>query len=173
MVAPDSITLHLDVVRHGRGVASEWVEGVGIGDETAVSGPGRGYTVDPSASAFLIGGDESALPAIRQLIAVLPDAIPARILVEVGDRRARVALDHGSEVSVTWLEATDGSAPGTALADAVIAAPTATGTRVWVAGEAAAVQRIRRHLFTEREFPRSQATIRGYWKHGRAGADEA
>jgi NADPH-dependent ferric siderophore reductase len=42
---------------------------------------------------------------------------------------------------------------------------------VWVAGEAAAVQRIRRHLFDERRIPRSQTSVRGYWKHGRAGDD--
>jgi len=45
---------------------------------------------------------------------------------------------------------------------------------VWVAGEAAAVHRIRRHLFDERGLPRRQATIRGYWKPaGRATIDSA
>jgi NADPH-dependent ferric siderophore reductase len=43
------------------------------------------------------------------------------------------------------------------------------GTRVWVAGEAAAVQRVRRHLFEERGIPRALTWVRGYWKHGRAG----
>ena len=37
-------------------------------------------------------------------------------------------------------------------------------TRVWAAGEAGAMQRIRRHLFEERNLPRSRASIRGYWK---------
>jgi NADPH-dependent ferric siderophore reductase len=40
---------------------------------------------------------------------------------------------------------------------------------VWAAGEAAAVQRIRRHLFEELAVARSHTWIRGYWKHGRAG----
>ena len=40
---------------------------------------------------------------------------------------------------------------------------------MWAAGEAAAVQRIRKLLFDERGVPRSQATIRGYWKVGRDG----
>jgi NADPH-dependent ferric siderophore reductase len=40
---------------------------------------------------------------------------------------------------------------------------------VWVAGEAAAVQRIRRHLFAERGLTRAQAVVRGYWKQGRSG----
>ena len=43
------------------------------------------------------------------------------------------------------------------------------GARVWVAGEAATMQRIRRDLFEHRGLSRAQATVRGYWKHGRAG----
>jgi NADPH-dependent ferric siderophore reductase len=46
----------------------------------------------------------------------------------------------------------------------------------WISrmGEAAAMQRIRRHLFEDRGLPRSQASVRGYWKHGRSGdADDA
>jgi NADPH-dependent ferric siderophore reductase len=37
------------------------------------------------------------------------------------------------------------------------------------------VQRIRKHLFDELGLPRSATTVRGYWKHGRAGeaADDA
>ena len=34
---------------------------------------------------------------------------------------------------------------------------------------AAAVQRIRRHLFEELGLPRSAAWVRGYWKQGRSG----
>jgi NADPH-dependent ferric siderophore reductase len=42
-------------------------------------------------------------------------------------------------------------------------------TRVWVAGEAATMQRIRLRLFDGRRLPRAQASVRGYWKHGRGG----
>ncbi len=48
-----------------------------------------------------------------------------------------------------------------------------TGSRLWAAGEAAAMQRIRRHLFEERGWPRGAAVVRGYWKYGRAGGDAA
>jgi NADPH-dependent ferric siderophore reductase len=40
---------------------------------------------------------------------------------------------------------------------------------LWVAGEAAAMQRIRRHLFENRGLPRAHTWVRGYWKHGRSG----
>jgi NADPH-dependent ferric siderophore reductase len=43
---------------------------------------------------------------------------------------------------------------------------------VWAAGEAAAVQRIRSHLFVDRGLPRAHATVRGYWKHGRRADTE-
>ena len=172
LVAPESQTLVLDIVRHGHGVASDWVERTEVGDPTAVSGPGRGYTVDTAASDYLIGGDESALPAIRQLLGALPATMPTVVFIETATADARAELLHGADTTIEWLDAAPQGSPGTALADAVIAAPTAMGTRVWVAGEAAAVQRVRRHLFTEREFPRERATIRGYWKHGRAGTTE-
>ena len=41
-----------------------------------------------------------------------------------------------------------------------------------MAGEAAAVQRIRHHLFDERGLSRSHAVVRGYWKHGRGSVSE-
>jgi NADPH-dependent ferric siderophore reductase len=55
------------------------------------------------------------------------------------------------------------------LVAAVRAADLAPDGRIWAAGEAAAVQRIRRYLFEERGIPRARTSVRGYWKHGRAG----
>jgi NADPH-dependent ferric siderophore reductase len=53
------------------------------------------------------------------------------------------------------------------MVDLVEATDITDQTWVWVAGEAAAVQAIRRDLLGERSIPRSRAVIRGYWKHGR------
>ena len=39
---------------------------------------------------------------------------------------------------------------------------------VWIAGEAAAIRKIRTHVFDDRGLPRTAATIRGYWKQGRS-----
>ena len=138
----------------------------------AVSGPGRGYTIDRDAPAFLLAGDESAIPAVGQLLDALPRATPVRVAIEVAATGARVALPEHPRAEVTWHDLAPGAPPGTALVDAVVDADLAAGERVWAAGEAAAMQRIRRHLFDERAFPRAQTTIRGYWKYGRAGGDD-
>ena len=73
-------------------------------------------------------------------------------------------------MSVRFLR-TGGGVPGGALVEAVTHTHIDAATRVWVAGEAAAVQQIRTHLFDTRGVPRAHAVVRGYWKHGRAAAD--
>ena len=168
-VDPEALELDLEIVVHGRGVASEWAEAAEPGDPAAISGPGRGYVIDRDAPAFLVAGDETAIPAIGQLLEALPAETPLQVHIEVAAPDARVALPDHPRPTVEWCDLPPGAAPGDALVAAVRGADLAPGTRVWVAGEAAAVQRIRRHLFEDRALPRAQAQVRGYWKHGRSG----
>jgi len=161
--------LDLEIVVHDGGAASAWAEAARPGDKAAISGPGRGYPIDAEAAGFLLGGDESAIPAISQLLEVLPDDKPVHVVVEVADPAARLELPKHPAATVEWLDLPPGAPPGDALVAAVIGADLAPGTRVWAAGEAAAMQRIRRHLLDERNMSRSETWIRGYWKTGRAG----
>ena len=138
----------------------------------AVSGPGRGYEVDATATWFLLAGDESALPGIGTVLAASPPTAEVGVLVEISDPDARIALPAHPRCEVEWCDAVGGEAPGTALVDALLASPIPPDGRIWAAGEAAAMQRIRRHLFEERGLSRRQAVVRGYWKAGRAGDDE-
>ena len=135
----------------------------------AISGPGRGYTIAADAPAFLLGGDETALPAICQLLEALPEPVPVQVHIEIASPDARFALPAHPHATVAWCELPSGAPAGDALVAAVREAELVAGTRVWVAGEAASMQRIRGHLFEERGLPRGQTTVRGYWKHGRAG----
>jgi NADPH-dependent ferric siderophore reductase len=57
------------------------------------------------------------------------------------------------------------------VVDAVTSADIPEGAPVGVAGEAAPVQRVRKHLFDERGITRQRATVRGYWKRGAAGSE--
>ncbi len=164
--------LDLDVLLHGGGVASRWAEEASIGDEVAVSGPGRGYEVDVDAPGFVLVGDESAIPAISQLLEALPAEMPVRVHVEVAAPDGRMALPPHPGATVEWHDLPADAPPGEAMVAAVMGADVPSGARVWVAGEAAAVQRIRRHLFEERGLSRRQATVRGYWKHGRAAEED-
>ncbi len=166
---PVACELDVEVVRHGRAPLSTWVDTARPGDRVAVAGTGRGYDVDASARSFLVAGDESALPAITTVLAALPDEASVQVIVELRDVAGRIDLPLGAGTTVQWCELTRGAPPGDSLVSAVSSATLDPDVRVWAAGEAAAVQRIRRHLFDERGLGRSQAVVRGYWKYGRAG----
>jgi NADPH-dependent ferric siderophore reductase len=166
---PDALELDVGIVVHGGGVASDWALSAEPGQSAAISGPGRGYTVDGDASAYLIAGDETAIPAITQVLDAVPSETPVQVRVEVADADGRLALPEHPGATVEWRDLAPGAPPGDALGPAVRDVELPEGARVWAAGEAAAVQRIRRHLFDDRGLPRAQTSVRGYWKHGRAG----
>ena len=169
---PVALTLDVEVVVHDGGALAAWATAARPGDQVAVSGLGRGYMIDPGASDYLLAGDETAIPAISQLLEHLPPTIPVRVLVEIADPSARLALPDRDHTDAMWLDLPAGAPPGAALVEAVGTADIGAATKVWVAGEAAALQRIRRVLFEDRGLTRSQAAVRGYWKHGRS-ADTA
>jgi NADPH-dependent ferric siderophore reductase len=170
---PRTLELDVNIVIHPGGAASRWASAAGPGTPAAVSGPARGYTVDQGAPTFFLAGDETAIPAISQLLERLPPDRPVRAEIEIAVPAARGVLPERPGATVSWLHRTDGAPPGEALVAAVTRADLPPETRIWIAGEAAAVQRVRRHLFEERGLPRGHAAVRGYWKHGRAaGADD-
>ncbi|MFN8028008.1 MAG: SIP domain-containing protein [Acidimicrobiia bacterium] len=109
------------------------------------------------------------MPAIEQVLGSLPaDGIGA------GGRGA--AHDDGHLAltgDVEWRRRASDDAPGVTLLDAVRAATLDDGARVWAAGEAAGMQRIRRQLFEERGIDRRRTIIRGYWKTGATGDSDA
>jgi len=164
---PETLELDLEIVIHEGGAVSGWVERVAGGEPAAISGPGRGYTIDRAAPSFLLAGDESALPAMSQLLESLPATTPVQMHVEIAHPDARLELPDHPRAQVNWCDLPPEAPPGEALTASVQAAALDPGGRVWAAGEAAAMHRIRRHLFGERALPRAGATVRGYWKHAR------
>jgi NADPH-dependent ferric siderophore reductase len=171
-VDPAALTFDVEIVLHGDGRASQWAMSAEPGTIAAVSGPGRGYAFDASADAFLVGGDETALPAISQLLPLLPTSATVAVHLEVAHPDARLPLPSHPQATIAWHDASADASPGAALVEAVLDVDVDNDTRIWVAGEAASVQRIRRHLFTDRGLRRKNTTIRGYWKHGHAGNDD-
>ncbi|MFV0524830.1 MAG: siderophore-interacting protein [Acidimicrobiales bacterium] len=154
--------LDLDIVRHPGGAVSTWAETVEPGSPAAISGPARGYEPDPTATRLLVLGDETALPAAAQVVAA---AGRTEVHLEVAEATALIDMAGPADRPPTWHVTEPGARPGWALVG-VVQQLTALdpGTRVWAAGEAAAMQAIRTHLFGTLGVARSQAEVRGYWK---------
>lgn len=160
----ESNQLTLDIVRHGGGAISEWAEAANVGDCAAISGPGRGEAIDPDAHRYILLGDETAIPAIRQMIEVIPAATKIDAHIETVSAQARLELPTHPHLSVTWHDADADAPPCTQIRAAIATLSIEDSTRVWAAGEAAAVQAIRKYLFIDRGVPRHHTSIRGYWK---------
>lgn len=150
----------LGVVDHGAGRLSKWLGELEGGRAVALSGPGPAYSIDTSAHRYLIAGDESAIPAIIQLLAAMPAGIETEVCIEVAAPEARIDLEADGAARITWTHLPPGADPSSTLVDWVSAQTITDQTRLWVAGEAAAVQKIRKLD----GLPRDQANIRGYWK---------
>jgi len=166
---PAQGTLALEIVLHGPGRAADWATQLEPGDELALSGPARGWVMGATDRSVVIAGDESALPAIRQLVTTAADR-RLTVVIEVGAVDGIVALPVTDPSTVEWVVSLADAPPGTALADAVAAMDLEGVDHLWAGGEAAAVQRIRRDLFEVRGWSRDRATVRGYWKFGRTAS---
>ncbi|MFD3930628.1 siderophore-interacting protein [Streptomyces sp. NPDC058614] len=157
--------LTLDFVVHGdEGLAGPWAANVQPGELVRFMGPGGAYAPDASADWHLLAGDESALPAIAAALEALPDGAVAHAFVEVSGPEEEQKIN--SDVDVVWLHR--GSRPvGQALVEAVRALEFPEGrVHAFVHGEAGFVKELRRLLRVEREFPREDLSISGYWRLG-------
>jgi NADPH-dependent ferric siderophore reductase len=165
-VDADGLELDVDVVLHGSGPAARWAEEARPGDRVALAGPKGGFAVEEGADWLLVAGDDSALPAIGDLLSAVPAGLPTTVLLEVADPEERQPLAAGQDVDVYWLFRSDGDD----LVDAVRRLPQQQGSgQAWVGCEAAAMRAIRRHLMDSGTVPRARLATRGYWRQGEAG----
>jgi NADPH-dependent ferric siderophore reductase len=162
----------IDFVLHGPGRASAWAEQARPGDRIGFAGPRLHYVGDPDAPWTLLAGDETALPSIAATLEQLPAGHPTFAVVEVADARERQEISTAAAVSLTWLERDGAPAHRSALPDAVreLDLPDGPG-KVWVAGEAGVVRKIREHLRDERALAIGPMQAIGYWKHRETPAD--
>lgn len=152
--------LVLDVVRHDRGLVTEWAAQDCLGDEVVITEPKGSYQLPADAGWLLLVGDLTALPAMARICET--SALPTRVWAEVGDSLPDY-LPPGTDV--TWIEPPP-DAPS-ALAEVVRSIDWPDGPGYfWMAGESAAMRAIRKHLMRDRRLPSSAYDVMGYWRGG-------
>ncbi|BCB77451.1 siderophore-interacting protein [Phytohabitans flavus] len=164
--------LAIDFVTHGdTGVAAVWAAGAKPGDRLVLSGPGGGYSPDPSVAWHVFAGDLSAVPAIAASLEALearPGDAAGVAYIEVADPADVLELKCPEQVAVRWLVNPD---PDDAafLARTLDAGdwPVATdAVQVFAHGERESVKAMRAVL-RDRGVPRESISISGYWARGR------
>lgn len=162
---PQSGRLTLDFVKHDGGLASTWSMVAKVGDPVHIAGPKNSMLLPTGVDWLLVGGDETALPAIGRLLQEWPAGVGGQVFVEIADGLEEQDLPVPDGVTLTWLHRR-GVAAGrsTVLADAVTAMPWRGGSvYCWFAGEALSLKPIRRYL-KERGVPADCLEVGGYWR---------
>ncbi|MDF1790925.1 MAG: siderophore-interacting protein [Thalassobaculaceae bacterium] len=163
-IRPDRGEIDVDIVRHAGGVFADWAETAETGALVGVMGPGGGFY--PEGDWLLIGGDETALPAISRILEHLPADAEGHAMIGLrhGDGRMEIAAPAG--VTVDWVTGDD-----TALVRAMEAVrpPLATDVAVWFAGEAEAARRLRQFFKERLGLSPDRVTSAVYWRRGGPG----
>lgn len=158
-------TLAIDFVMHGdEGLASAWAARAEAGSTLGIAG-GGGRAIS-AAPDYLICGDETALPAIGNILENLPADARGTAYLEIGDESARQDLIAPPGITVHWLSR-EGAPAGTTrlLSQAAAAHPLTEGTFAWAAAESAEVLAIRKDL-RKRGLARRSMLVIGYWRRG-------
>ncbi|MFE9774317.1 siderophore-interacting protein [Streptomyces sp. NPDC005931] len=162
---PEHRELTLDFVLHGdEGLAGPWSLRARPGETVWFLGPGGAYAPSPDADWHLLVGDESALPAIARSLESLPRGARAHAFVEIAGPEEEQKID--SEVEVVWLHRGDRPV-GSLLVRAVRDLRWPEGrVHAFVHGEAHFVKQLRHLLRVERQIPREDLSLSGYWRLG-------
>ena len=209
-VRPSVREVDIDMVLHGvHGPASRWAAAATPGSVACLMGPNAehdgvhgGIDFRPPArtSCILLGGDETAVPAISSILAGLPSSAHGEALLEVPTEEDALPVAAPPGVRVTWL-ARNGVPHGERLIPEMRATvrrllgnqvpahdtnledvdvdndtlwevpePVAEVSRfyAWLAGEAAVIKTLRRHLVADCGVDRRSVAFMGYWRQGRS-----
>ena len=167
--------MDIDFVLHGDGPCSTWAEAAKPGDVVQIAGPRSGFRLEPQVTHLLIGGDETALPAIGSILEALPAGLAVDAFIEIPENGDAQIIHSQADVQITWLPRNGrdvGSATDLAAALMMADLPE-ENSEVWFAAETSVVRTVRRHFQVNRAIPRHRLTVSGYWKKGETDSRDA
>lgn len=169
--------LELEFAVHGdpnlgtAGIAAAWAAVAPLGAKAGIGGPRGSKVLVGRPDAWLLAGDETAVPAMRRFAQQMDPTAVGRILVEVTD--AAHELPIGSPAGVVVEQVHRGRrAAGSALAarlDAIGADERPEGSVFgFVAAEQSIVKPGRALLLDRWGLEADRVIVKGYWKRGEA-----
>ena len=160
--------LTIDFVVHGDvGYAGRWATRARPGDRLQLRGPAGDYTPPADADAYLMIGDESALPAIAAGLEAVPAGRPVVVLLEVEDAAGEVSLATPGLLTLTQVHRAGSPEPERLLVEALAATELPAGRlSAFVHGEAESIRAVRRHLLDQGVVSADQLSCSPYWRRG-------
>ena len=168
---PKICEVTIEFVLHEDGPASNWAKYAKPGDLLGIGGPRGSLIIPEDYDAYLLMGDETALPAIARRLEEMSPGACAIVFIEVADRHEERHLATAANADVTWLHRNSKPAGISGLLEAALQSLELPSGEIhaWVACEIETARRLRNYLTEVAGLPRRQVKAAGYWKMGDAG----
>ncbi|MFF4112276.1 siderophore-interacting protein [Streptomyces sp. NPDC001714] len=157
--------VELCVLDHAEGgPGAQWGRTVGKGEQVRLRRPEGTFTLRPDAAHHVFVGDETAAVAFGAMLAALPEGARISGCVETETAADRLPLTHAERLD--WVLRTE-----TSLPEAVRRLAPPPGGVAYVAGEARAVQAVRKVLVQEAGWDRRAVLTKPFWTPGKRGME--
>lgn len=160
--------LTIDFVAHGdEGPASRWASHAKPGDVLGFAGPSVPKVTRFDADWYLVAADPSAIPVAAAALEAMPRDAKGVAIFEITspDDKQDIALPAG--IDVHWLIQPDPHVPSTAQEGLICSLDWPEGrVQTCIAGESGVIRSLRAFLMNEKNLPKEDVYISGYWKIG-------
>ncbi|MFD3585038.1 siderophore-interacting protein [Streptomyces sp. NPDC058683] len=146
------------------GPGARWGRTVGTGEQVRLRKPEGTFTLRPEAAHHVFVGDETASVAFGAMLAALPEEATVSGCVETATTADRLPLAYADRLD--WVLRGE-----TALPEAVRRLAPEPGGIAYVAGEARAVQAVRKVLVQEAGWDRRAVLTKPFWTPGKKGME--
>ncbi|MEO1550652.1 MAG: siderophore-interacting protein [Pseudomonadota bacterium] len=160
--------LAIDFVAHGdEGPASAWAARATEDSFLGFAGPSTPKVTRFEADWYLVAADLSALPVAAATLEAMPRDAKGIAVFEVPSLEDAQDIAAPDGVSLHWLIHKDAHTPSDAQERFFRAMPWPEGrVQTCIAGESGVIQALRAYLHQERQVPRADTYVSGYWKIG-------
>ena len=150
------------------GPGARWARALSVGDPVTFGAP-EGRFVLGSGLYHVFAGEETAAVAFGPMLRALPAQTPVHGVIEVDQPDDRLPLPR----PLDWQYRHGRPAAGSAtLVESLARLPLPAEPGVaYLAGEARTIQLLRRHLVSERGWPRQAIRMKPFWTPGKRGLD--
>lgn len=168
--------MDVDFVVHGDtddghdGIGCAWAMHAAKGDLVGIMGPlGRPVR---TADWYIMGCDETGLPALSRILERLPPHARGFAFVEVADAVDEQLIAHPEGVDLRWIHRNGvaaGEHDGLVQAIRAVEWPEDVSSFGWFASESEASRQVREYWRTTLAYGRDKTLAAGYWKRGATG----
>ncbi|MEM6891791.1 MAG: siderophore-interacting protein [Pseudomonadota bacterium] len=160
--------LAIDFVAHGdNGPASRWAAHAKPGSFLGFAGPSGPKVTKFEADWYLVAADPSAIPVAAATLEAMPRDAKGIAIFEITSSEDRQIIDMPEGMEAHWFVHHEPQRQSSAQPDFLRQMQWPEGrVQTCIAGESGVIRHLRDFLHNEKQIPRADTYISGYWKIG-------